>query len=205
MEFQITAPKTYRYFIKGNIETANKIIFVLHGYGQLANYFINKFNELSDDYLVVAPEGMHRFYLKGSNGRVGASWMTKEAREFDILDNIAWLNQLSANLNIEKFDRVIILGFSQGGATAARWSNQFSVKHELILWASVFPPDIEIENVNNQSKSHTKHFILGLEDEYFNDEQKNETLNFYKNKDFNTHTFNGKHTIDQKQLIEILS
>ena len=30
---------------------------------------------------------MHRFYLEGSSGRVGASWMTKEAREDDKKEN----------------------------------------------------------------------------------------------------------------------
>ena len=84
MEFQFTHPKTFRYHILNEGTNAKKVLYVLHGYGQLAEFFVRKFRELGDEYLIVAPEGMHRFYLQGSSGRVGASWMTKEDREQDI-------------------------------------------------------------------------------------------------------------------------
>ena len=94
----ITSAKTFRYFTHGDPLKANQIVYVLHGYGQLAEFFIRKFQHLSDDYFIVAPEGMHRFYLSGSSGRVGASWMTKEERETDIQDNLNWLNALDTEL-----------------------------------------------------------------------------------------------------------
>ena len=76
------------------------------------DYFIRKFRALFDDLLVVAPEGMHRFYLQGSSGRVGASWMTKEAREDDIADNLRWLQELDAHISAQyRPKRKLLLGF----------------------------------------------------------------------------------------------
>ena len=37
----------------------------MHGYGQLAEYFIRKFNVLEEQNIcVIAPEGFSRFYLE---------------------------------------------------------------------------------------------------------------------------------------------
>ena len=58
MEQHLTSTKTFRYFTYGDIDKATKLIFVLHGYGQLAEFFIRKFHFLEEDYLIVAPEGM---------------------------------------------------------------------------------------------------------------------------------------------------
>ena len=154
IEKKIIVSKTMRYFTIGDINKADKLIYVLHGYGQLASYFLKSFEKLSDSYLIIAPEGMHRFYLNGTSGRVGASWMTKEAREIDIFENTQNLNKLNNTFD-KKFKKTIILGFSQGGATAARWFFNNSKKFDqLILWASVFPPEIDLSNeISNNNKS----------------------------------------------------
>lgn len=206
MEQQLISKKTFRYFTKGNIEKAKHLLIVLHGYGQLAEYFIKKFEDLSEDYFIVAPEGMHRFYLKGSSGRVGASWMTKEARQTDISDNINWLNELYTQINSKKkFDKKIVLGFSQGGATSARWINERKDITSFILWASVFPPDLLIGNEIINSEERSNHFVLGNKDEYFTKEQQSECLSFFAKNNYKTHVFNGKHTINSEILKSILS
>src|SRR5690606_41470350 len=106
--------KSARYETFGNISKADTIVFALHGYGQLVSYFIKKFNTLNPEkYFIVAPEGLHRFYLNGSSGRVGASWMTKEDRENDIKDYINYLNHLWDSIQTEKkFDTIVLLCFS---------------------------------------------------------------------------------------------
>jgi len=64
---------------------------VLHGYRQLAPYFLRKFAPLArPDTLIAAPEGLSRFYLEGYYGKVGASWMTREARLDEIADQISY-------------------------------------------------------------------------------------------------------------------
>ena len=207
MKNYIQVSKTFRYFTLGNPEKAKKLLVVLHGYGQLPEYFIQKFKAFENDYFIVAPEGMHRFYLKGSSGRVGASWMTKEERLTDISDTINYLNSLYSHI-AQRFDvnQISILGFSQGAATAARWfySNE-NLANELIIWASVFPPDLEISVEINPSFSFTNKFVIGKHDEYFTQEQQNELIEFYKDKGFEVFQFDGKHDIDSSTLTRVLS
>jgi predicted esterase len=203
IEQKLSAPKTFRYWISGDLEKANKLLFVLHGYGQLAEFFIRKFKEIPEDYLVIAPEGMHRFYLNGTSGRVGASWMTKEDRESDIADNLNWLSQLFIKLTKQKkIKKTILLGFSQGGATAARWFYGKNVQlDQLILWASVFPPDLEKSLIQSNSNNY---FVIGTEDEYYNTEALKSEIEFHKKIGFRTLQFAGKHEIDIKTLNSIL-
>lgn len=204
MEHHLKVEKTARYFTSGNPEKAKFILLALHGYGQLAQFFIRKFDSVNEDYLVVAPEGLHRFYLNGSSGRVGASWMTKEDRLSDIIDNTAWLNQLLNEMNQKyQFEKTFVLGFSQGGATAARWINES--KHKIdhfISWASVYPPDLLVEKKINLKENF---FVLGNQDEYFDEKATTETILFYKNIGFKTITFDGNHSIDKNILNEILN
>lgn len=206
MEHYITVPKTARYFSKGN-PTAKKLLVVLHGYGQLARYFIHKFNDLSDDWYVVAPEGLHRFYQNGHSGRVGASWMTKEDREMDIQDNLEWLHQLSKQLFAENnYEETVLLGFSQGAATAARYFyGGQSYYNRFIVWASVLPPDLDAEELFAKHQEATNNtFVVGTNDEFFSTEQQAEYCIFYKNLGFNVNQFEGKHDIDIPTLKEIL-
>jgi predicted esterase len=206
MEHTLKSLKTYRYEIQvpqSNVR-APKMIIALHGYGQLVKYFIRKFEALSSEYLIVCPEGPHRFYLKGSSGRVGASWMTKEAREMDIEDNVHWLNALIDELK-EHYtpDSITLLGFSQGAATAARWYQQNPKQFDqLILWAAVFPPDIERGTFTS---NHSMHFVLGNQDEYYQGSDAEALKNSYLDLGFKVHDYEGTHDIDSKVLTKILA
>lgn len=207
MKNYIKSSKTFRYFTLGNLNTAKKLLFVLHGYGQLPEYFIQKFKSLENDYFIVAPEGMHRFYLKGSSGRVGASWMTKEERLLDIEDNLSFLTQLhNCFSNQFKKDQMSVLGFSQGAATAARWfySNE-KLANELIIWASVFPPDLDISKEIKSVSSIQNKFVIGSNDEYFDEIQQKEICEIYKNFGFEIFQYNGNHDIDEATLTRVLS
>jgi predicted esterase len=205
MEKHFVHQKTFRYEVIGN-KNANTVMYVLHGYGQLARFFIRKFEHLADEFLIVAPEGMHRFYLNGSSGRVGTSWMTKEDRETDIQDNLMWLNSLDKALSEEfTFSERIILGFSQGGATAARWYfNGNFQKDTLIIWASVFPPDIDRNEWIEQSQHNKNYFVLGTDDEYYDQEEQKAAILFYSTLNFNCLDYNGKHEIHKETLDHIL-
>jgi len=197
------ATKTFR-FAERKLEVKQTILFIaLHGYGQLPEFFLRKFQSLPDNYHLIAPEGPHRFYLQGNSGRVGASWMTKEAREDDISDNLNWLQQLLDHLmNTNSYQKVILLGFSQGGATAARWYFQQPQRFShLILWSSVFPPDLEKPSL---SDAHPHFFVLGNQDEYYTEEQQKSELEFYKKAGFQTLSFEGKHDIHSDALQIIL-
>ena len=202
MEHQLSAAKTYRFEMEG--EDTSHLLIVLHGYGQLAKFFIQKFKDLTATIQVVAPEGPHRFYLQGSSGRVGASWMTKEARELDINDNLVWLNALLNELRKSNSPKKItLLGFSQGAATAARWYQQNPTAFDqLILWAAVFPPDID---AGSFPTAKPLHFVLGTQDEYYQGEEAAKLQERYKTLGFEVHTFAGKHDIDGEVLKQILA
>lgn len=202
---KIVVNKTTRIFIEGN-ERSKTVVLALHGYGQSAEFFIRKFSPLYNDFLFIAPEGLHRFYLNGTEGRVGASWMTKTEREDDINDNIHYLDKIVHHIqDIHPSKRIIILGFSQGGATAARWfysENNISVK-DLIMWATVFPPDID-ENIIQKDNAEN-FFVLGNEDQYYKNEDAENVRTFYRSFGFKTVDFQGNHDIHVETLEGILS
>ena len=200
--FEIKTIKTQRYFTHGDLKKATKLLIVLHGYGQLAEHFIRKFHQLPENYYIVAPEAMHHFYLNGSSGRVGASWMTKEDRINNIADNNDYLNNLVDLLQKEKqFSELLVLGFSQGGATAARWNAQRKDIDQLILWASVFPPDLEESSFSN-SKNGT--FVIGKHDEFYDAAAQDKEINKYRSLSFKIVEYDGKHDIDVETLKNLL-
>ncbi|HNC31872.1 MAG TPA: radical SAM protein, partial [Cyclobacteriaceae bacterium] len=55
-----------RYFKLGEINSDTRAVwFVLHGYGQLAQYFLRKFKSLeAHGICVIAPEGLSHYYLE---------------------------------------------------------------------------------------------------------------------------------------------
>ena len=203
MDHSFSHSKTYRFFTQGDKKKSKRLLIALHGYGQLAKFFLKKFNACPESYFIVTPEGPHRFYRNGYSGRVGASWMTKEAREDDIEDNINWLNALLHKLEDEtSFEEIILLGFSQGGATAARWFyNQPNRFDKLILWSSVFPPDIDKSML---TKTHNNSYVVGTTDEFINDNKRIEEVSFYEKIGFSIHIYDGNHDIDAPTLNKVL-
>lgn len=208
---QITVQKNAQYVTIGEInEQTENVWFVIHGYGQLAEYFIKKFNVLDDGKtVIVAPEALSKFYLKEFSGRVGATWMTKYERDSEIEDYINYLNQLYEKvlkgIDVNKL-KINILGFSQGTAMVARWCMNETIKYDrLILWAGYFGNGIE--DVINPIKLKEKEVILcyGKEDEFL---VKIDTLQYEKDiqkaiPHIQIHTFEGGHTIDEKLLLRI--
>lgn len=139
----ISISKTAHYYTIG---TAGKHVrycwIICHGYGQLAQHFIRKFDVIAkEDTFVLAPEALSRFYTEGLTGKVGASWMTKEDRLDEITDYSNYLTTLY-NEFIPQFSndvKIILLGFSQGCATQVRWIMQAFPKFDhLVLWAGMF-------------------------------------------------------------------
>lgn len=195
-----------RYATLATDSVIDHVVYLLHGYGQLVEFFIRKLDgiELSKT-LIVAPEGMHRFYLNGTSGRVGASWMTREWRENDIEENNRALDQLHSHILEQIHPTTIsVVGFSQGGATAARWvvNGNLNCTH-FISWASVFPPDVSPESLKELNCQSS--FVVGTQDPFFSNSQLAEVLSTYHHLNFNCITFEGKHDIDRSLLSKILS
>lgn len=172
-EHHLQVARTARYYQLGTLSgSTRRVWFVCHGYGQLAAYFVRHFAFLveADPHLVViAPEGLSRFYLNGTSGRVGASWMTRDDRLHEIEDHIGFLNQLADQVlaACAPAADVTVLGFSQGTATISRWLTQARFQPaRVVLWAGSFPEDIASEVAKRLLQNKTLHLVVGTNDEY---------------------------------------
>ena len=127
----LSVPRTARYYTLGDAGThVSEVWMVCHGYGQLAQPFLASFERVaSPTRRIVAPEALSRFYLdrqpppNDRPPRVGATWMTREDRDHEIADHVAYLDALHDLVRpaLPAAVRLRVLGFSQGVATVARW------------------------------------------------------------------------------------
>ena len=173
MEHHIPVTRTARYQQLGELSSrTRRVWFVVHGYGQLAAYFVRHFAFLvegRDDTVVIAPEGLSRFYLQGNGGRVGASWMTRDDRLAEIDDHVGFLNQLAAHVlgQVPSEAAITVLGFSQGTATVSRWLAHalFRPAH-LILWAGGFPEEMPAHTARQLLHSLRVSLAIGSHDQF---------------------------------------
>jgi predicted esterase len=204
-----------RYYKLGEILPGTKQVwFVLHGYGQLAQFFIRKFKALENHGIcVIAPEGLSRFYLEQldttgrKSNRVGATWMTRENREMDIENYLQYLSTIYDEEIKDASVEVTILGFSQGSATASRWALSGRSKFaRLILWAGIFPPDMNFEAGSKILKDKDVLMVYGTKDPFLTDERFTEmrTLTKKINAKVKEVRFEGEHDIDEATLISLL-
>jgi predicted esterase len=162
----LTVQRTARYFKIGKANAPN-VWLVLHGYGQLADEFLEAFEPISSDRLIIAPEGLSRFYSRDGS-RVGASWMTREDREAEIVDYTVYLNAVVADAGYKSSD-VTVLGFSQGGHTACRWVAAQSAVAGLILWGSGLPTDLNVDGFTEALADTGVRLVVGREDRFVNE------------------------------------
>ncbi len=171
VEHHIRVPRTARYFVLGDPEVCEEVWFVIHGYGQAARRFIERFEGLPEvaagSRCVVGPEALSRFYVEreigphGPESRVGASWMTRAAREHEVHDYVGYLDRVAAAVlgsgggavtpeapAAEPVGgsgrRLVVLGFSQGCETASRWVTYGRIRpDELVLWGGGLATDLD--------------------------------------------------------------
>jgi predicted esterase len=205
----IPIQKTARYFSEGELHKDTREVWIVcHGYGQLAEYFLRKFQFLaSEERVIIAPEGLHRYYLNGSSGRVGASWMTKEDRLTDINDYVRFLDQIYASVKSEAPQaKIVVLGFSQGCATVSRWLSFGEVLcDKLILYAGVFPPDLDFELDGSKLKNVPVIIANGDQDEFLQEKDIHHQLEVLKRHHIYPKylPFKGTHQIYTEVLVEI--
>ena len=202
--------RTAKIVSLGNINrNTSDLWFIVHGYGQLAERFIQKFScLLNDSTAIVVPEALQRFYLDGTGGKIGASWMTREERLHDISDNHFYLDSVFNGLK-EKINpacRIHILGFSQGTATACRWLAHHQLSpFSLTLWAGMWPVDVDTVQLNSLLASTHVTMVLGDQDQYANQEMMQKQIDLVNAWGIKTAvlTFKGKHTVDESALLQL--
>ncbi|GAB2872341.1 alpha/beta hydrolase [Hymenobacter ruber] len=209
MERHITVARTARYQQLGHLSSqTRRIWFVCHGYGQLAAYFIRHFAFLAEAdpaTVIIAPEGLSRFYLSGNGGRVGASWMTREDRLHEIDDHVNFLNQLAAAVlpQCPPDVHVTVLGFSQGTATVGRWLAQAAFRPaHLVLWAGGFPDDITPSATESLLQGLPLSVVIGSDDEYISMVQAEQQCQQLQQSGAKAQllTFAGKHELNRAIL-----
>src|SRR5215208_6679228 len=173
VEHTIEVPRTARYYQMG-AAPGGDLWVVLHGFGQLAGDFIEYFTELNDGTrIVVAPEALNRYYtaavsVPSAERPVGATWMTREFREAEMRDYIRYLDLLHVDLVAKlRPRRTIVVGFSQGGATASRWVvSGTSAIHTLVLWEATLRPEVDLVGAREPLSSSRLKFVIGRTDQY---------------------------------------
>lgn len=149
-EERIAVRRTARVYVVGTTSVPSERWVACHGYGQLAAAFAAPFEAIEGpERLILAPEALNRFYLDPTDRpaaarRVGATWMTREDRQADIEDCIAYLDAICGEYAGSAPARSVALGFSQGAATVCRWvvHGRTRVTH-LVLWGAGFPHDLD--------------------------------------------------------------
>jgi predicted esterase len=205
--FHVETIRTPRVYFSDNFsEETDEIWLIIHGYGQLAGRFIEKFGTLIGNHAaLVVPEAMQRFYLDGPHNKVGASWMTREDRETDIADNHRYLNRVIDEIRVRTKKEPVwrILAFSQGTATACRWLAQSDINPaSLTLWAGMWPEDIDSQDLSSKLKSTQCFWILGNDDPYYHSDmlKKQQSLLESWNIEPEVISFEGGHHIDEPTL-----
>lgn len=165
----LSTPRTARIGTWGQPDTAQFVWIACHGYGQLLPYFLRPFTHLNHEkHFVIAPEGLSRFYLEGTSGRVGASWMTKEERLQEIEDQFHYLDRVknrTIHLVGKRPIRWVVFGFSQGVATINRWlaHHHWSPDH-IVNWAGSPPADVNYAQPHLQQSKWW--YVFGNKDPY---------------------------------------
>ena len=157
------------------LPTVREVWYVLHGYAMRAAPFLEGCRAVDDGTrLLVAPEALSRFYegdvraTSHRTARVGASWMTRDERESEISDYLEYLDRLH-EMVIARLSgaapKITVLGFSQGGAAAARWIAAGRLPSaRLLLWGSGFPPELDLAAPDSPLRRAETVFVVGSKD-----------------------------------------
>ena len=193
----------------GELNSNTKHIwYCLHGYGQLAKAFIHECNVLlEDDSCVIAPEAPSKFYLKGLEGDVGATWMTAEERGSDVEDYIIYLNSLSKHIHSKAglSCKTHVLGFSQGAATASQWVNSGGITPDsLCLWSGAFAMDLKLDYHTRLSKMELL-TVCGTSDKIYTMTMMEKQIRTLKEKGFDVESIYhpGKHNLEEATLMKV--
>ncbi|MBC6990219.1 alpha/beta hydrolase [Hymenobacter sp. BT491] len=213
-EHHFSVTRSARYYQLGELSShTRQVWFVAHGYGQLAAYFIRHFAPLvqaDPTLVVVAPEGLSRFYLSGTGGRIGATWMTREDRLAEIEDYVEYLNQLSTSIlsQCAEQTKVLVLGFSQGAATVSRWLAHAPFRPaQLVLWAGAFPEDVDFAVASRLLQHLPITLVCGDQDEFISGDAFAKQRAFLQKRGVEPAVvrFNGKHTLQADVMKQLKS
>ncbi len=130
-----------------SFSSSSGLLVGFHGYAQSAEDMLAELELIpgSERWTLVSVQGLHRFYARGQ-GKVVASWMTREDREQAIADNLGYVNRVVSEAIRGAGDQatIVFLGFSQGVAMAYRAAVMGERRASgLIAIGGDVPPDVK--------------------------------------------------------------
>jgi predicted esterase len=205
MKKSISVRRTASYqFIPA--QNSKHLLYLIHGYGQLAEEFVKDFKTLEGKINIIAPEALSRYYNK--KGKPVASWMTSHEREAEMGDYVNYLNDLHQLVCSEKkYEKVHLLGYSQGVSTAMRWlANCHEYFSDIYLCSGSIPPELD----RNDLKMHLKtnfHYFYGDSDPLLSASKAEQQIDKLKAlvDQVNPHQFSGGHIISESCIDLIAS
>lgn len=210
MQKHVSIPIQAPYHTLNDLTSDTDTIWlVCHGQGQLAEYFIKKWEGLDTQrHFILAPQGLSKYYLNGFTGRVGASWMTREDRLTEIENQQVLLRTIwDKEVGNVGDRRVIFFGFSQGVATISRFAAFSKIPFDvLVLWAGTFPPDIPEGGFDHLTGKEEIIYYTAKDDPYFKPEmpgQQREAVTRTMGKDPQVRYYEGGHKVIPDLLTEL--
>ncbi|MAY82734.1 MAG: hypothetical protein CMP59_01235 [Flavobacteriales bacterium] len=199
---QVKRTAIYHYLSNENCRT---LLYVIHGYGQLAEDFLKDFKAIEGKVDIVAPEALSRYYNK--ERKPVASWMTSHEREAEMDDYVSYLDQLHKEISsVKEYDEVKLLGYSQGVSTAMRWlAKSKEVFSHVYLCSGSIPPELNTEDLKHQSGSQF-HYFYGINDPLLEVSRAKSIVEGLRGlvEHLDVHPFEGKHEVSDACIDLIL-
>jgi predicted esterase len=155
---------------------------------------------------LIAPEALSRFYQQSGNTRVvGASWMTREDRDHEIIDQHGYLDQVY-DAHLADVPHWQVHAFSQGVPTAFRWLlSRPRRPGVLVCWGSHAPIDIDLGQLKEALAGWQVHYVVGDRDRYVEPASISADAARLRAAGIavELHRFNGGHRIDDGVLAEL--
>ena len=168
IERAIEARTHGRYLTAPPSGDAVGLLVAFHGYAESAEAQLARMQRIRgvDRWVVVAVQGLHRFYRRRTN-EVIASWMTRQDRELAIADNLAYVTAVVDEMAKEwpSATRLVFAGFSQGVAMTFRAAcdSRRSVSGAIAVGGDV-PPELSASALGRVPSALVCH---GARDEFY--------------------------------------
>jgi len=199
MRHTVEIKRKAHYYTQKPAKEPRSILYVLHGYGQLAEEFIKEFHFLRESStIVVAPEAISKFYNK--ERKAVANWMTSHERIDEIDDYINFLNSVHEEIRSqhEKLP-IAVLGFSQGVSTAFRWMCESKLDVDVVFTCSgTIPPELTLSDFSSLKETPC-YYYFGNRDKLLLPEKALKQIELLRNVGLNITQceYEGRHEISE--------
>lgn len=211
----MTSEKRVDYLTSSSYTTLNdpdgqvkNLWMVFHGMGYLSRYFLKYFKELEpQENYIVAPQAPSKYYLTDAYKHVGASWLTREDTLQETNNVLAYLDKVWEAESSKDFEKLIVLGYSQGVSIATRWLSSRKIQCDhLILHSGGIPVELRPEDFLYMKDQSKVTYLYGDKDQYINEARKTEEqlkANRLFGDKISYHVFDGIHEVSKEFIQQI--